>query len=509
MSPQPAKRLKAALVAALAIVMSVAAAATFVLHYRQVRGQIESTFASRSALLSNFAALHREQLGVMSRLMSDAYRSRSPAPEDTLPLRQHPQYGVWEFRPHASAAGAVLTGDIGLPPDAEAVREILSVNAMDPQMQSARMFGSDVDWMYYVSAKRFIYLSPGIAVEKFRFTPELYGQGFWTQAAPEHNPSRRMVLSGPYRDLAGLGWMVTFSNPVYAGDRFLGVAALDLTLDSLEKYITIGTAAGESMLISEHGKTMARPGRFRPGKVLHPPVSSVLIDWRPDADGALWLSSPVVPGEMWLVHRITRQELLLAAARESLGAWLLILLLGVVAATAWRLHGALDEVTRLTYTDPLTQALNRRGFYEKFEPLRALARRKRNPIAIMLIDIDFFKKVNDTYGHGEGDSVLRQLGGYLLGATRPFDLVCRWGGEEFVVVLVLDRTAEAVAAAERVRAEARRSRIQGNDAPVTVSAGLVLLGEDETIDDAVKRADALLYRAKHEGRDRIVSEASA
>lgn len=506
MQRQSAKRFKYMLYGTLAAMMLAAGIGTFVHHMRQVRAQVESTFSSRSALLSGFASLHREQLGVMARLMREAYQSRTPELGAALNLREYPRLGVWQHLPGTGAAVGTLTGDLRMPPDAGTRNEILSVYAMDPQLQSARRLASQVEWMYYVSAKRFIYLAPAVPVDRFRFTPELYGQGFWTQATPEANPTRRVVLSGPYEDLAGLGWMVTFSHPVYAGDRFLGVAALDLKLDALENYVRIGQATGESMLISEHGKVMAKPSGFRPGTILHPPASSHLIDWKPDDSGALWLSAPIIPSEMWLVHRVSRQELLLAAAEESLGTWLMTLLLGVVAVIARRLHGALDEVTRLTHTDPLTQVLNRRGFYEKFEPLRALARRKGNPIAVMLIDIDFFKKVNDTYGHGEGDSVLKQLGGYLLGAIRPFDLACRWGGEEFLVLLVLDRPEEALAVAERVRAEARRSRVQSTGETVTVSAGLVLLGGNEAIDEAVKRADALLYRAKHEGRDRIVPD---
>ncbi len=124
------------------------------------------------------------------------------------------------------------------------------------------------------------------------------------------------------------------------------------------------------------------------------------------------------------------------------------------------------------------------------------------------MDIDHFKAVNDTYGHAIGDQVLRQAAHYMLKSARPFDLICRWGGEEFVVLMLLEDVDSATGVAERMRQQAQRARF-AEHRQVTLSGGLVLLNEGESLDMAIRRADALLYQAKQQGRNRIVSDLPA
>jgi diguanylate cyclase (GGDEF)-like protein len=241
-------------------------------------------------------------------------------------------------------------------------------------------------------------------------------------------------------------------------------------------------------------------------RLQRPPESNSLIGWREDPRGDLWLCSPVVKDELWLVHRVGRSELYWVAVRKSAGTWLMILLFSALSLVTWRLQGALKEVIRMTHIDPLTQALNRRGFYEQSVNTFAVGKRENLLAAMMIMDIDLFKQVNDTYGHATGDNVLKQLGGYVLKASRPYDLVCRWGGEEFVLLMLVKDGAEAAVVAERMRQEAQRTHIRPGDVPVTLSGGLVLMRPDEALDEAVRRADELLYQAKQGGRNRIVQD---
>lgn len=207
-----------------------------------------------------------------------------------------------------------------------------------------------------------------------------------------------------------------------------------------------------------------------------------------------------------MIHRVTLSELYQAAAHKSMATWLLMLLLGIVTFLLWKLKNTLDALSLITYTDPLTQTLNRRGFFVKLETLLAFAKRNNFPVAVLILDIDFFKKINDTYSHAVGDSVLSQLGTYLLGTKRTYDLVCRWGGEEFVVAILLDKEDKPIQAAERLRQQAHRIKIDGATETVKLSGGLVIMQENENIDNAIKRADTMLYKAKESGRNRIMTD---
>jgi diguanylate cyclase (GGDEF)-like protein len=160
--------------------------------------------------------------------------------------------------------------------------------------------------------------------------------------------------------------------------------------------------------------------------------------------------------------------------------------------------GRLDRDVR---TDPLTGLINRRGLDEVLELWRAEAR----PFAAIAVDIDHFKQVNDSWGHEVGDAVLRRLGLILRQTARDTDLVCRTGGEEFLLLLPGLSSAAAVAVAERLRKAVARERIDPAG-HVTVSAGVAVLPEDATdIGTALRLADEMLYEAKRAGRNRVMA----
>lgn len=502
----PSLRATLAVYAGLTAVTLGLGAFAFTYRKHQITHQIEHTFETRRALLAKFVALHRDQVSVMRNQIEDRYAHPTAGPTQDRVFREHPALGVWEFETDPTRVPGRITGDLGGPLAPDTLREIQASLAMGGQIRSATEEGSDVAWAYYLSARRFIYLAPPAPVAQVHFSEASYRQRSWLEAVPQANPTRRMILAGPSQDLGGKGWVLTFAEPVYAGEAFLGIAALDVRVDTLQALARLGQATGESMLISENDRLIARERGFTPDQTLRPPVSEKLIDWREDPSGDLWLSSPIVKDELWLMHRVGRRELAWAAARESSGAWILLPMLFAIGALAWHLKGALAVVTRITQVDPLTQALNRRGLFDKLPALAALAERKYLVPSVLIMDIDFFKKVNDTHGHAVGDEVLQQVGAFLRQACRPFDLVCRWGGEEFVVVLLLNTADEALASAERVRQEAQRTRIQPGDLPITLSGGLVLMRAGETLEEAIRRADALLYQAKAGGRNRIVPD---
>lgn len=162
------------------------------------------------------------------------------------------------------------------------------------------------------------------------------------------------------------------------------------------------------------------------------------------------------------------------------------------------------ELRRLSIQDPLTGLANRRYFIRAFEEEVARTLRQNLPLSIVFLDLDFFKKVNDTHGHRMGDTVLREISHYVLRKCRPFDTIARWGGEEFVILLPANDEIEAAACAERIRRGVAAGVSEEIPFPVTISAGVAQYKAGDTLERLTERADQALYKAKQNGRDRVV-----
>jgi two-component system, cell cycle response regulator len=169
-------------------------------------------------------------------------------------------------------------------------------------------------------------------------------------------------------------------------------------------------------------------------------------------------------------------------------------------ALALRNAALLDEVERLATRDGLTGLANRRLFEESLERETARSSRLRTPLSLLILDVDHFKQINDTYGHPAGDAVLREIGTAVAGSTKAFDVAARYGGDEFVVLLPGCTAVDASGVADRVRSEIAHQVI---DLPVTVSVGVATM-PDNALDAErlVAAADGALYEAKRSGRDR-------
>jgi len=179
-----------------------------------------------------------------------------------------------------------------------------------------------------------------------------------------------------------------------------------------------------------------------------------------------------------------------------------------LAESRRQLADTLDQVQRLASRDELTRALNRRSLHSALERERQRAARSGHPFCVAMIDLDHFKRVNDTYGHGAGDAVLRAFADTVHEKMRATDVFGRYGGEEFMLVLVGSAAPQALEAVERVRlaVAARDWRDLSPDAPVTMSAGVAAYRAGEPVEALLQRADRALYRAKGEGRNRTVLE---
>lgn len=172
------------------------------------------------------------------------------------------------------------------------------------------------------------------------------------------------------------------------------------------------------------------------------------------------------------------------------------------------LREELDRTRQQATTDSLTGLLNRRGFETALQLACTEASHHRQALTLLMIDIDHFKQINDTYGHLTGDKVLRNVGTILSANIKGKDTVGRFGGEEFAVLLTSTQLGNAHQVAEILRRNIERSKLRhvaGDDnvVQVTVSIGVTEYMPGENTDDLVKRADEAMYQSKHQGRNRI------
>jgi diguanylate cyclase (GGDEF)-like protein len=252
-------------------------------------------------------------------------------------------------------------------------------------------------------------------------------------------------------------------------------------------------------------------------------LASAIVDTRGLGDDAVMYVWPV----LWTAHFFGRRATIAsvaavgvahAAAIAAMPAeqayfdrWLEVMVsvaivAGVVRALTERSDRLVATLLSESRHDALTGVLNRRGFHERLELEVQRARRSGEPLAVIALDIDHFKAINDHHGHATGDRVLTWVATTILAHTRAIDLVARLGGDEFVVVLAATDADRALAFAERLRS------VLGDPSddlpPISISAGIAN-GAEPDIHALLDSADRALYEAKSDGRDRVAVASAA
>jgi diguanylate cyclase (GGDEF)-like protein len=172
------------------------------------------------------------------------------------------------------------------------------------------------------------------------------------------------------------------------------------------------------------------------------------------------------------------------------------------------LESSKNALKYLSETDPMTALYNRRYFNHTSKSIMELAKRDKTALSVIMLDIDKFKEVNDTYGHNVGDDIIISLSNILLEVTRKSDLACRFGGEEFILLLPETSLEGAIVIAEKIRKKVESTSLHLGDnreVNITVSLGVSQLDiqNDPNMEYAIKRADVALYQAKENGRNKV------
>ncbi|MDI6100128.1 GGDEF domain-containing protein [Actinoplanes sp. NEAU-A12] len=240
--------------------------------------------------------------------------------------------------------------------------------------------------------------------------------------------------------------------------------------------------------------------------VLHPSAGRVTgpaPDVRPVGHRRLVtqaVATLIAPGLLAWESQHGRVEHAFAIAAGCMVMFLLVvlrmsLLVRQVQAQSAQLADQARALNELAYRDPLTGVANRRAWTAVAEAVLSRSERDGSPVSVVILDLDHFKRYNDTRGHQAGDLLLKEAGAAWSGGVRAGDHLARYGGEEFVVLMPGTATAEAVALADRLRAL--------TPGGCTFSAGVAQCAPGESIDATLERADQALYRAKENGRDRV------
>lgn len=345
---------------------------------------------------------------------------------------------------------------------------------------------------------------------------------------------RVRAMSEPYEinvdpDLANRDKLTIFINyRVFDFEqRFIGATGVGLTVDAVVHMIDDYQARfGRSIYFADAQGRIVLSGNVRNGGVKVARIGDI-EGLRDQADAILaagkgafeyqdqgrrhFLNVRYIPELKWYLFVDKQEEGALLEIQHTLYlnlavcAVITLLVLLIVHLTLNRYQGRLELMAT---TDNLTGLANRHALELLLEQASREALRRRSPLSAILLDIDHFKDLNDSRGHLAGDKVLQGLATTLKASLRGSDIACRWGGEEFLIILKDTDLAAAAKVAEtlRVRVEQQQHELPGGAAAITISAGVVAFHAEETQESFIARVDRLLFKAKEEGRNRVCNE---
>ncbi len=387
-------------------------------------------------------------------------------------------------------------------------------------------------WVYYTGEQGFIFMYPWISSQDFSFSEAIHQEVFYQNVTPVLDPLRKPLWVPVYLDHAGKGLMVTLSSPIYKGNTFMGAVSIDLTNQTLSRmieseyeiYLIDDT---DSVIASSQDVTFKDEVVKLDSLLRSSPDDIIAMQRLPRQElrqfGGHYIYSAVFQNAPWRmffrvpVILIVYKSLLYITPILAIGLMLVFTAFEISKRiTAEDLQKQsmealitsqkrLEDSAKLDY---LTSVCNRRGFREWFDRLRELNPTSAGPIALILGDIDHFKRINDTFGHAAGDKVLMEISKILTRNLSPFDAVCRWGGEEFLILLPSKSEQDALRIAEIIRKDIEAAGIPWENAVLlkaTMTFGVAASDLETSLDDSVQKADMALYLGKKRGRNIAVS----
>ncbi|MGA1933209.1 diguanylate cyclase [Arcobacter sp. YIC-464] len=371
-------------------------------------------------------------------------------------------------------------------------KEINKILNLDYIFKTALETLPDIKWIYFTSNRKYIFLAPYSFTPTANFIEEQYEKNFWVEAIKKNNPTQDIVLTDLYIDGVSNDLLTTLSLPISDDyNNLVGVISIDIKLDFLDNLFTKKDyLSGNSYLLNHNNSIISSTTNFNKKDKLDIKNKELII--RKVLNDKIVLAYKENPS---LKHAII--------IKESMSQVLVLLFILSIVYMSYYLTRLVTKIENLANKDALTLLLNRRAIRKESLRLLELAKRQKNDISFLLIDIDNFKQINDTYGHAIGDIVLKSVSSTLVDSLRKTDLVSRYGGEEFLIVLIDTNLENAFLLAEKVREEIHRLNIQKIKNNVSISIGCAQFDlENDCLDSVIQRADKLLYEAKNSGRNK-------
>lgn len=315
-------------------IITLAVVSIFAVYFKTaftVKRDAEHNFTIRANIARTYISLMQQHVDAMRRSFEMHYKD--PVNKSIRFAKRYSDHTIWALSGFSNDGGTDTihgtgtgTGLFPLPESAQ--RELSAALSLDPLMEAILIHNKNVSWIYYTSEQHFIYLAPKLPVKEYQFSDQEYKRPFYYQAAPKHNPQKRQIISDLYFDSVGKGLMITISSPIYINSVFRGVVSLDLDIELLRRLTSIENIPGESILIDEYGKIVARKGDFsldeKYGK------NHEIGTWHSGDDGYYWMETAVINGELSLLQRIKKFDFFLFVAQRRVLSWILICLIALL-----------------------------------------------------------------------------------------------------------------------------------------------------------------------------------
>ncbi|GIU52429.1 MULTISPECIES: sensor domain-containing diguanylate cyclase [Shewanella] len=304
--------------------------------------------------------------------------------------------------------------------------------------------------------------------------------------------------------------------------NFIGVTGVGLAVESVKKMIELyQTRYNRKVYFSDRqGNITLRSEGFDGASTLQSTQGLEKLATRiltsPSAsfsylrdNRTIYLNSRLVEEFQW--YLMVEQDEVLAEKKLLTTFWVniglsLVVTFGILLIANMTLGKYQRKLEMMASTDKLTGAANRQAFEEYFTRSISRAVVESIPMAVLILDIDHFKQVNDKYGHNIGDLVIQSAANVLKLHLSNADLLCRWGGEEFLILLPNNNASQAHDLADKIRESvaAKNIKVNGSDINITISCGVAEYRKTETPEELINRADIALYQAKEQGRNQVV-----
>lgn len=328
-----------------------------------------------------------------------------------------------------------------------------------------------------------------------KFIEELYTKDFWLDAIHVNNPKKDLIITDIYLDSANKGLITTLSLPVYLDNEFKGVFSIDIGLHTIQKIVNKNIKYGRLYLLKSNDTILSLKDTSKLIKKLN----------YENRDDIYYKKITIFDNKLKFVYIIDKNKKRLIVLKKSLPLILVSVFIFFIINIIFYLLLLTKKIKLLSNTDPLTSLLNRRAMEEKIHTLLNISQRYEQDISFLMLDLDNFKKINDTYGHQAGDEILVAVSNILMKDCRKSDLVSRYGGEEFLICLSNTEIHKAYKLAERIRIDISKLKIPTIDTQITVSIGCTEHIFNEHIEKTINRADKLLYEAKVNGKNQTLT----